>query len=82
VGPRAGLEAMEKRKILPLPRLELRPLGRPARSPSLYRLRYPCCLNEDVLTEITQFHYEKRRVNQTSLKIQYYMWISFGVNII
>jgi hypothetical protein len=38
--PRAGLEDMEKRKFLNLPGLELRPLGRPARSQSLYRL---CC---------------------------------------
>jgi hypothetical protein len=29
------------RKFLALPRLELRPLGRPARSRSLHRLRYP-----------------------------------------
>jgi hypothetical protein len=40
VDPRAGLDDMEKRKILPLPGLELRPLGRPARRQSLYRLRY------------------------------------------
>jgi hypothetical protein len=32
---------VEKRKILPLPRLELRPLRRPARSLLLYRLHYP-----------------------------------------
>jgi hypothetical protein len=38
VGPRAGLDDVEKRKFLTLPRLELRPLGRPARSQSLYRL--------------------------------------------
>jgi hypothetical protein len=41
VGPRAGLDDMEKGKYLPLPGLELRPLGHPARSQSLYRLRYP-----------------------------------------
>jgi hypothetical protein len=41
VGPRAGLYDMEKKKFLPLPRLELRPLGHPASSQSLYRLRYP-----------------------------------------
>jgi hypothetical protein len=41
VGPRAGLDIVEKRKFLTLPRLELRSLGRPARSQSLYRLRYP-----------------------------------------
>jgi hypothetical protein len=32
---------MEKRKFLTLPGLELRPLDRPDRSQSLYRLRYP-----------------------------------------
>jgi hypothetical protein len=41
VDPTAGLGDMEKRKFLTLPGLELRPLGRPARSQSLYRLNYP-----------------------------------------
>jgi hypothetical protein len=41
VCPRAGLDGVEKRKCLTLPGLELRPLGRPARSQSLCRLRYP-----------------------------------------
>jgi hypothetical protein len=41
VGPRAGLVDLEYRKLLPLPGLELRPLGRPAHSQSLHRLRYP-----------------------------------------
>jgi hypothetical protein len=41
VGQRAGLNDVEKRKFLPLLGLELRPLGRPGRSQSLYRLRYP-----------------------------------------
>jgi hypothetical protein len=41
VGPRAGLDAAEKRKFLTLPGLELQPLGGPARSQSLYRLHYP-----------------------------------------
>jgi hypothetical protein len=40
VGPRTGLDDVEKRKIFPLQGLELRPLGRPARSQSRYRLRY------------------------------------------
>jgi hypothetical protein len=35
---RAGVD-VEKRKFLTLPGLELRPLGRAARSQSLYRLR-------------------------------------------
>jgi hypothetical protein len=38
---RAGLDDLENRKFLTPPGLELRPLGRPARSYSLYRLRYP-----------------------------------------
>jgi hypothetical protein len=41
VDPGAGLDDFEERKFLTLPGLELRPLGRPARSQSLYRLRYP-----------------------------------------
>jgi hypothetical protein len=40
VGSRAGLDDVEKRQIFPFPGLELRPLGRPALSQSLYRLRY------------------------------------------
>jgi hypothetical protein len=38
VDPRAGLEDVEKRKFMTLLGLELRPLGRSARSQSLYRL--------------------------------------------
>jgi hypothetical protein len=41
VDPRAGLDDTKKRKFLPPPGLELRSLGRPARSQLLYRLRYP-----------------------------------------
>jgi hypothetical protein len=38
VDPRAGLDDMEKWKFLTLAELEIRPLGRPVRSQSLYRL--------------------------------------------
>jgi hypothetical protein len=41
VDPRAGLDDVDKRKFLTLLGLELRPLGCPVRSQSLYRLRYP-----------------------------------------
>jgi hypothetical protein len=41
VSPRAGLDDVQMRKLLPLPGLELQPLCRPARSQSLYRLPYP-----------------------------------------
>jgi hypothetical protein len=40
VGPRTGLAEVEWRKILPIPRLEVRPIGHPAHGQSLYRL---CC---------------------------------------
>jgi hypothetical protein len=36
VGPRTGLDDVEKRKFLTLSGLELRPLGRPARIVSCY----------------------------------------------
>jgi hypothetical protein len=39
VNPRAGLDHMEKCKFFTPPGFELQPLGRPARSQSLYRLR-------------------------------------------
>jgi hypothetical protein len=38
--PRVGLDDMEKLNFLTLPGLELRPLGRPACTQSLYRLSY------------------------------------------
>jgi hypothetical protein len=41
VDPQAGLDDAKKRKFLTLPGLELRPLGRPARSQPLSRMRYP-----------------------------------------
>jgi hypothetical protein len=45
VGPRTGLDHVEKRKFFTLSGLELRPLGRRARSQSLYRLCYPWSIN-------------------------------------
>jgi hypothetical protein len=47
VDPRVALNDVEKRTFLTLPGLELRPLGRPARSQSLYRLRYPRSFRKD-----------------------------------
>jgi hypothetical protein len=41
VDHRTGLDDVEKIKFLTLLGLELRPLGRPVRSQSLYGLRYP-----------------------------------------
>jgi hypothetical protein len=39
--PKSVCTAWKQKNILPLPGLELRPLGHPAHSPSLYWLRYP-----------------------------------------
>jgi hypothetical protein len=47
VYPRAGMDDVEKRNFFILPGFELRPLGRPARSQSLYRLSYPGSLTTD-----------------------------------
>jgi hypothetical protein len=47
----AGLSGTQKRTFLALPGLELRPLRRPARSQSLYRLRYR-------QTGVTLMHYK------------------------
>jgi hypothetical protein len=41
VSPRTGLDDVKRRKILTLPGLELRTIGHPARSQSLYQLLYP-----------------------------------------
>jgi hypothetical protein len=48
VGPTASLDDVEKGKFLTLPGFELRPLGHPASSQSLYRLRYLGSLLLDV----------------------------------
>jgi hypothetical protein len=49
--PRAGLEDVEKRKFLTPLGLELRPLGRPAPSQSLYRHRYSKKTREHNISE-------------------------------
>jgi hypothetical protein len=55
VDPRAGLDDVEE-KFLTLPGLQLRPLGRPAHSQSLYRRRYPGSSTRDYNLEITITH--------------------------
>jgi hypothetical protein len=40
MGPKAGLEKVERRKFVTLPALELRSFGHPSHIQSLYRLRY------------------------------------------
>jgi hypothetical protein len=56
VGPRAGLDTVVKKKFLTLLGLELRPLGRPARSQSLFRLQYPAHNVYSYLYQIFKLH--------------------------
>jgi hypothetical protein len=59
MGPRASLDDMEKGKFLTLPGLELRPLGCPAHSQSLYRLHYPgsrCEKQFKIRSELSDFN--------------------------
>jgi hypothetical protein len=58
VGPRASLNDMVKQKFLPPPGLELRSLGRPASSQSLYRLRYLGSLLRSITVIRRLFHPE------------------------
>jgi hypothetical protein len=62
MNPRAGLDDVEKKKCLTLPGLELRPLGRPPRSQTLYRPRFPgsegfCTIVVDIMPEIISVAY-------------------------
>jgi hypothetical protein len=47
------MDDVEKRKFLTLPGLELRPLDRPARSQSQYRLLYPGSCSEIIIPTYT-----------------------------
>jgi hypothetical protein len=71
VGPRAGLNDIERRKILLLQILELRPFGRPARRQSLYRLRY---LNSFLGSTIIWM-----RIQKDKLKIK--LWTIFTAKL-
>jgi hypothetical protein len=78
VDSRTGLEEVERRKILPLPGFELRPLGRPARSQSLYRLHYP-----DSLIGIILKYKAKRKevIYGETLKVTVECMPNFVVNV-
>jgi hypothetical protein len=67
VDPRVGLDDVEKRKFLALPALELPPLGLPARSQSLYQLRYPGSLGANKREQNTvrsKFTSEIKNINE------------------
>jgi hypothetical protein len=85
VDPRAGLDAVEKRKFLILPGLGLRPLCHPARRQSLYRLRYPGSLvKKKELIICAQFLYrtntQKRhmyhvpQISLLKLRVGHFLW--------
>jgi hypothetical protein len=60
VDPRAGLDDVEKRNFLVLPGLELRLLGRPARSQSLYRPPYHyCCVKQEITQNFDRIRFGK-----------------------
>jgi hypothetical protein len=66
VDARAGLDDVDKRKFLALPGLELRPVGRPARSQSLYKLFRRATLKKpnDILSKDTKrVHLKKENIN-------------------
>jgi hypothetical protein len=63
---RDSLDDMEKRKLVPLPALELRSLGRPVRSQSLYRLRYPGSLTEISIQTISYIAHRPIREGGTA----------------
>jgi hypothetical protein len=56
VGPRAGLDDVERRKSLPLPELKLRNFGLPDHTQSPYRLRYPGSQVFPELNELSSIH--------------------------
>jgi hypothetical protein len=64
VDQRVGLDDAQKRKFLTLPGLELQLLGRPARSQSLYRLRYPGSQNQ-LLTKLNSVALVRKRAIPT-----------------
>jgi hypothetical protein len=63
VGLKAGLDDVENRKSLTLPGLELRPLRRPARSQSLYRLSYPSSNLKEVLFKFLETAMRRRGIH-------------------
>jgi hypothetical protein len=76
VDPRASLDDMEKWKFLPLPGLEPRPLSRPARSQSLYRLRYPGSL-EATITNLNLYIVDDSHPFHLPLRVRHVWMLEF-----
>jgi hypothetical protein len=75
VGPRAGLDHVEKRKFWTLTGLELRPLGRQARGQSLYRLRYPG-------SRTTQNYIPEDRTVQRNVSSEFFMVVMIMIVVL
>jgi hypothetical protein len=65
---RTGLDDVERRKILSLPGLELRSLGRPARSQLQYRQRYPGSLERFLKNDAVNYFPEFAWIKSTTTK--------------
>jgi hypothetical protein len=78
VGPRAGLDDVEKRKSLTLPGLELRPLGREARSQSLFRLVMGRNYGQTDSIPANEFRYGN---DQRYFSVKYERELSLDVNM-
>jgi hypothetical protein len=77
VGPIAGLDDVEKRKFLTLPGLELRPLHCPARSQSLYRLRYPSSKDNHIHVSDIKNIFVMSKVEKKAMMRSYGIMVTF-----
>jgi hypothetical protein len=71
VGPKAGLDNVETRKLLTSTGPELEPLGHSARSQSLYRLSYPGSLGFYTLFLLINLVIDLMVYNKTDATDQY-----------
>jgi hypothetical protein len=71
VGPRTGLDNIEKWKFLTLQELQLRPHGRPARNLSLYRVSYCGSLMRRRSWSIPHFYIKVRKNGDYTIKIKF-----------
>jgi hypothetical protein len=80
VGPKAGLDNVEKRKFLTLLGLELRPLGHSGRSQSLYRLRYSASLWVPKQKRESGVYFDQMGISYQLFKIRHSPLIVIGIS--
>jgi hypothetical protein len=66
MGPKTDLNGIEKRQFLTLPGRELRPLGRPARDQSLFRLPVEACNTDQPQWAVSQQNKSYALINSPS----------------